>query len=427
MTPRTTREHALRNGSDPKRPPFKTRSLAMPAVAAAAAAAPLVAPANDAFSFWKLPEEWRQRLGSTIESSRASAELYLFEKYLASGERRPARALRAYYAVKPLLPAVMRRRVHSMLVRMRRQSAFPAWPKDSSLVDLWREWLASSLAALGVSDALHLAFWPEARNCCIVLTHDVEGPAGMARMEAMADLEEQFNFRSAWNLPLAQFPIDWKRVERMRARGFEFGAHGLNHNGQLFRSWRDFKALAPRLEGLAREHGLRGFRSPSTLRQVEWLSMLDFDFDSSFADTDPYEPQPGGTCSIFPFFMGRLVELPYTLAQDHTLINLLRREIMPVWAAKARWIASLGGMILTLVHPDYCGHPPLLREYGELLRQLNDFESAWRALPSEVAAWWRRRATLSLSLVDGQARVNGDPSGVVIKRVSSEPIFKERG
>src|SRR5579885_2245050 len=248
----------------------------------------------------------------------------------------------------------------------------------------------------------------------------------MARVEAMADLEERFNFRSAWNLPLQQYPIDWRLVERLRQRGFEFGAHGLNHDGRLFRSRQNFERLAPRLEALAHEHGLRGFRSPSTLRHVGWLTELDFDFDSSFADTDPYEPQAGGTCSIFPFFIGRLVELPYTLPQDHTLINVLRRQAMPVWAAKARWVASLGGMVPTLVHPDYSGRPPHLGEYAELLKQLNDLEDAWRALPSAVAAWWRRRAALRLSIAGDQPCISGEAAGAVIRLVSSEPLFRRQ-
>jgi len=67
--------------------------------------------------------------------------------------------------------------------------------------------------------------------------------------------------------------------------------------------------LIPVIEKLAREHSLKGFRSPSTLRRAEWIAKMDFDFDCSFADTDPYEPQPGGTCSLFPFFLGKLVEL----------------------------------------------------------------------------------------------------------------------
>ena len=42
---------------------------------------------------------------------------------------------------------------------------------------------------------------------------------------------------------------------------------------------------------------------------------LEIEYDLSFFDTDPFEPIPGGTMSIWPFFIGHFVELPYTLAR----------------------------------------------------------------------------------------------------------------
>src|SRR5580704_1330636 len=131
-----------------------------------------------------------------------------------------------------------------------------------------------SLHSLKKTDAWHIGFWPDGMKSCIVLTHDVEAPLGMSRMERMAELEERYNFRSSWNLPLAQYEIDWKLVERLRNRGFEFGAHGLSHDGRLFRSESDFSELAPILERLAAEHHLRGFRSPSTLRNPQAIATM---------------------------------------------------------------------------------------------------------------------------------------------------------
>jgi peptidoglycan/xylan/chitin deacetylase (PgdA/CDA1 family) len=383
---------------------------------------------NDAFAFWKLPEKWREALGSAIVKSREEAEWYLFERYRPSLSDQQSRSIQAYYALKPLLPARLRQTVRSVAVRMSSPPLFPAWPYESALLKLRSEWLEGALATLGQSDMWHIGFWPDGRNCCVVLTHDVEGPLGLKRMEAMADLEEKFGFRSAWNIPLDQYPVDWRIVERLRARGFEFGAHGLRHDGRLFRSHKDFSELAPKLETLAREHQMRGFRSPSTLRHIDWLCTLDFDFDSTMADSEPFEPQPGGSCSIFPFFLKRrMAELPYTLPQDHTLINLLRRDPLPVWLAKVEWIAERGGMILTLTHPDYSGDAANLHKYEQLLNRLDDLEHAWRALPSEVAAWWRKRAALKLVEGPDAPRLSGgDDYRVVVKRVSAEPMSRGR-
>ena len=378
---------------------------------------------NDAFSFWKLPEAWRGALGSRLASSEATAEWYLLEKY-ANNEANSALLLTAYYALRQVIPARMRHFINSAVMRIRGRPSFPRWPQEDSLLLYWRDWLRASLSALGVSDGWHVGFWPEDAKCCTVLTHDIESPAGFALMRAMADIEYKYGFRSAWNIPLAQYHIDWDQVEELRAEGFEFGAHGLAHDGKLFRSYTHFSTLAPQLESLALEHNLRGFRSPSTLRSVDWISTMNFDFDSTFADTDPYEVQPGGTCSVFPFFLRGMIELPYTLPQDHTLMNVLHMDPLPMWREKLRWITSVGGMILTLVHPDYCGTSSHLHKYEELLKELRDLDSSWRALPSQVAAWWRRRSQLRLAVTGEHPIINGpDTTGAVARRLSSEPIL----
>ena len=158
----------------------------------------------------------------------------------------------------------------------------------------------------------------------------MESPAGFERMEAMAELEDRYGFRSAWNLPLEQYPIDWNRVERLRAQGFEFGAHGLRHDGMLFRSHQHFLELAPRVETPGARAWAARFPLALDLAQREWLQHHGFRLRLAASPTPiPYEPQPGGSCSIFPFFLGGMVELPYTLPQDHTLINLLRRDPLP--------------------------------------------------------------------------------------------------
>ena len=63
---------------------------------------------NDAFSFWKLPEQWRAALESTIGPSEAAAERLLLEQYLPEIDRHPPSAMRAYYCVKGLIPQALR-------------------------------------------------------------------------------------------------------------------------------------------------------------------------------------------------------------------------------------------------------------------------------------------------------------------------------
>jgi peptidoglycan/xylan/chitin deacetylase (PgdA/CDA1 family) len=375
---------------------------------------------NDAFSFWKLPESWRGKLAQSVADSQKFMERLLFEEYL---ESRHAGTLNAYYRIKKFIPRTIRHWINYAAVHSRSGEQFPHWPCETALIDFSREWLKESMVAMGETDAWHIGFWPEGKRCAIVLTHDVEGPVGVARMERMADLEQRFGFLSSWNLPLNEYEIDWKVIERLRARGFEIGAHGLAHDGRMFRSWEDFQQCKVRLEELASEHQMIGYRGPSTLRNPKWIAAMNFEYDSSFADTDPYEPQPGGTCSLFPFFLSRVVELPYTLAQDHTLLHLVRRNPVSLWATKARWIQSLGGMILSLVHPDYSGDETNIRAYEELLKILADFDDAWRALPREVASWWRDRARMRLLSRDGVPVIDGPQSSRAVARLVSEEGF----
>jgi len=90
---------------------------------------------------------------------------------------------------------------------------------------------------------------------------------------------------------------------------------------------------------------------------------------------------------------------------------------------KAKWIESRGGMILTLVHPDYCGAGRYFEEYETLLKQLDSIQSAWRALPSEVSRWWRSRDGMRLTVRGDSPSVEGPGSErAVARKVSSEPL-----
>ena len=67
----------------------------------------------------------------------------------------------------------------------------------------------------------------------------------------------------------------------------------------------------------------------------------------------PYEPIPGGTMSLWPFFIGHFVELPYTLVQDYTLTSVLGETTPKIWLEKIDFIEKYHGMALSNSHPDY--------------------------------------------------------------------------
>jgi hypothetical protein len=122
------------------------------------------------------------------------------------------------------------------------------------------------------------------------------------------------------------------------------------------------------------------------------MQALDIEYDSSFFDTDPFEPIPGGTMSIWPFFCGRFVELPYTLPQDHTLYEMYGPGAVDIWIRKADFIAKWGGMALVNVHPDYTCVRNNIELYKRFLMAVKEKADYWHALPRETARWWRNRA-----------------------------------
>ena len=127
-------------------------------------------------------------------------------------------------------------------------------------------------------------------------------------------------------------------------------------------------------------------------------------YDSSFPDSDPFEPQPGGCCSIMPFRFGDVVELPLTMMQDHTMFEILREPGIDRWVEKADWIARHHGLINLNVHPDYVVEQRYLDRYEAFLEYLAERrDAAWHTLPRDAARWWRQRESLSVT-PDGEIR-----------------------
>jgi hypothetical protein len=86
---------------------------------------------------------------------------------------------------------------------------------------------------------------------------------------------------------------------------------------------------------------------------------------------------------------------------------ILREPDERVWLEKARALRSRSGLALSLTHPDYVFDEPLLGRYRRFLGEFAHDETAWRALPREVAAWWRARAESRPVLDRGSWRAEG--------------------
>jgi hypothetical protein len=303
--------------------------------------------------------------------------------------------VKVYYTVRPVMPRPLQIALRRVFTRVQRASTFPRWPVEDALHDFF-EWLFDRVARFVGRPVPWLDLWPDGRASALVLTHDVETAVGCRDLELLRNVERELGYASSWNFVPLRYNVADDVLDALRAEGCEIGVHGLLHDGRDLGSWRLLRKRRPKMREYARRWGAVGFRAPATQRVWGWMPKLGFDYDTSYQDTAPYEPTPGGCCSYLPYFNEDMVELPITLPQDHTIFAILQHPDETVWTQKAAHVRSRRGMVLVLTHPDYADDPRLVDGYRRLLEGLKYDPSVWRALPREVSAWWRRRANSTL-------------------------------
>jgi hypothetical protein len=296
----------------------------------------------------------------------------------------------AYYALRPAIPRFLQIAVRRQLVAWRLENFRKCWPI----------WEPAGAPPRGWSG------WPNGKRLAIVLTHDVETAAGLRKCEALANIEEERGFRSAFGFVPLRYETPDELRQTLAGRGVEIMVHDAYHDGRLYRTRRMFETRRTRIAEALHRWGARGFSSGSMHHRLQWISELHVDYDISTYDVDPFEPQRCGLVRIFPMWVGPpgdstsgFVELPYTLPQDFTLFVLMREQDSGTWRKKLDWIAEKGGMALIKTHPDYMdfsgdgdrtdSYP--VQRYIEFLDYIKSryASEAWFASPSEVAAFWR--------------------------------------
>ena len=301
--------------------------------------------------------------------------------------------LALYYRVKRFVPRRAQLAARRALIRLQGRPDFPAWPLEQSLVHLLRFYALCLLTASGKDELSFDWFWPKSYRAAAILTHDVESAEGLRRAVDIAALEEARGLRSSFNIVARWYPLDGRIIEELLARGFELGVHGVYHDRSMFGSRSGFEEQLPIVREMAERVNASGFRSPATHRVVDWLGELPVEYDCSIPHSDPFEPIPGGCCSLWPFFIGDVVELPYTLPQDHTLFTLLGRRSIDLWQAQLEAIERFHGLVQVVSHPDpgYLADRSNRMLYESFLDFLCERPGLWKPLPRQVAEWWKQR------------------------------------
>lgn len=316
-----------------------------------------------------------------------------------------------YYAVKPLLPRPLRIELRRLRARMIRAVAGGTWPVLETAGRTPEGWPG----------------WPGGKQFAVALTHDVEGSGGLARCPQLVALEARLGFRSAvFFVPEGEYRVPRELRDQLVASGFEVGVHDLRHDGKLYQTRKAFRRNAQRINHYLKEWNAVGFRSGFMHHNLDWLRELDVLYDASTFDTDPFEPQPDGASTIFPFRVADLdgrgyVELPYTLVQDFTLFVVLGEPSINIWKQKLEWIADRGGLALLDVHPDYMAfgdsrprrHEYRAALYQEFLEWLKcQYKGRyWHALPRDIAAFYNQAVSRDVTRLCPESPACGGREG----------------
>ncbi len=302
-----------------------------------------------------------------------------------------------FYFLKPAIPrwiqlAARRHRAKALLKRYK-----DVWPINRKSATKPANWKG----------------WPQGKQFALVLTHDVELALGHEKCLDLAAIENKMGFRSSFYFVPERYRVSASLRARLERDGFEVGVHGLVHDGKLFRSRKIFSARKDLINKYISEWQSVGFRSPSMLKDLDWIHEINIKYDASTFDTDPFEPDPLGAGTIFPVWINHkkhgvergYVELPYTLPQDFTLFVIMRVQSIDLWKQKLDWIAQNGGMALVNTHPDYMSfisdkkdpYKYPIRYYEELLGYLSDRyrDHFWHVLPREIASFWKTEVVRS--------------------------------
>jgi hypothetical protein len=312
----------------------------------------------------------------------------------------------------------MRKRLQRLRIQDWKKLSFPRWPVDTTVEDLCEKLLLLSMQAKGIDRVPFVWFWPVGARGCVLMTHDVETEAGMQLCAELMDLDDSFGVKAHFNIvPEGRYTVSRKLLKGIRDRGFDFGVQDFNHDGCLFDDRKEFLRRAAIINRYADEWGARGFRAAVLYRRPEWYDCLNFSFDMSIPNVAHLDPQRGGCCTVMPYFIGDMLELPVTTVQDYSLLHLLNDRpnvhSIDLWKAQMDLTLRKNGLVSFIVHPDYIMEGEARSVYRGLLDYLRDLRGqgqTWFALPADVNSWWRVRSRMSVETIGNSWQVVGEGS-----------------
>jgi len=319
-----------------------------------------------------------------------------------------------YYLLRPWMPLSFRKHLQRIYLKGWDKLSFPKWPVDRTVDHLLQQLMMLGLRSKGLESIPFIWFWPEGANACAIMTHDVEDNPGKLFCSQLMDLDESFGVPASFQIvPEVRYSVEPEFLEGIRKRGFEINVQDLNHDGRLFQEKATFESRVKKINRYGKEYQAVGFRSAILYRNQEWFDHLDFEYDMSVPSVAHLDPQRGGCCTVMPYFVGGLVELPVTMTQDHTLFNVMGDFTNSLWQQQIQFIHRHNGLMNFIVHPDY-----ILRQQAQdafksllgVLGRMRQEDNLWLALPRDVNRWWRQRDAMTLSFRGSEWCIEGEGS-----------------
>ena len=227
-------------------------------------------------------------------------------------------------------------------------------------------------------------------------------------------------------VPESRYEVTQEFLDSITRRGFEVIIQDLNHDGRLFQDREEYLRRVKKINEYGLKFGAKGFRSAVLYRNQAWFDSLKFSYDTSVPSVGHLEPQHGGCCTLMPYFIGNILELPVTTTQDYALFNYLNKYTLTLWERQIEVIMQQNGLINFIVHPDYITTPREQKLYTSLLAHLSNLSRSkglWLALPGEVDRWWRQRSKMRLRETPDGIQIEGEGS----ERARIAYAFEENG
>ncbi len=317
-----------------------------------------------------------------------------------------------YYLARPLLPVTVRKHLQRLALRGWRQHPFPGWPVDKTVEQLLEGVLGMYLRENRDVEWPFIWFWPEGKQACALMTHDVETEAGRDFCESVMNVDDSYGIKASFQVvPEQRYKVPESYLHQIHQRGFEVNVQDLNHDGRLFDEFEEFQRRREAIHRYAEIFQARGFRSAVLYRKVDWLSTLGFEYDMSIPNAAHLDPQAGGCCTTFPYFVGELLEIPVTMTQDYSLFHILRDYSLSLWREQSRRVLESHGVMTYIIHPDYVRGKAEMRVFQNLLgylRELREHEDVWIPLPRDLSKWWRQRRQMQLVKKDNCWEIIGE-------------------